>query len=147
MTGGGGRGGERERDREWERENLKQPKLRVMGHLGTSVSRASDSWFHLRSWSRDRGIEPPGRALHWAWWILSLFPSQLLSPTSMLSLSLSNKKKSRVGHSTDWATQAPQRGTFYNDKSVNPLGRYNGYKHNKHLTTETQNMWSNNWQN
>ena len=33
------------------------------GHLGGSVSWATDSWFWLRSWFQGGGIEPPGQTL------------------------------------------------------------------------------------
>ena len=65
--------------------------MMVLGHLGGSVSWASDSWFQLISWSVRCEIEPR----IWVWSLLKILslPLHLPHPPCSCFHSLSKKKK------------------------------------------------------
>ena len=83
-------------------------KKKSEGHLGGSVSEASNSLFRLRSWSHGWWVWALYQALQWQWGVclglslsLSLCPSLLvlsLCPSLLvLSLSLKNKMHKHLG--------------------------------------------------
>ena len=86
-------------------------KIYFKGHLGGSVSWASDSWFWLRSWSQYCGMESCVRLCSEQGACLG-FPLSAPPPNLALMLSQIKRERERVRHLTDWATQAPQGCSF-----------------------------------
>ena len=66
--------------------DLRWISLEIWGHLGGSVTWASNSWFSLRSWSQCHEVEPLITQHETCLWF------SLFCPTTLLALSLSLKK-------------------------------------------------------